>query len=70
MIINRVDADDERQLFQLARYGYLFTRLVRGLGRDKDLMVCTLTREAWEANKFNARLKHHEGVEIPIEEAA
>jgi hypothetical protein len=27
----------------------------------------TLTREAWEANKFNRRLKHH--IE-PIEEAA
>lgn len=70
MVINRVPADDERQLRQLAAYNYMFIRVPRALGRDKDGVLCLLTREDWEANKFNQRWKHHLGVEPAIEEAA
>lgn len=60
MVINRVAADDERQLRMLAVYGYDFFRIPRAAGRNKDVIVCLLTREAWEGNKFNKRFKHHE----------
>lgn len=70
MVINRVPAEDERQLRMLAVFGYSLIRVPRGLGRDKDLVLATLTREDWEANKFNKRLQHHLGVELPLEEAA
>lgn len=69
MVINRVAAEDERQLFMLARFGYDFIRIPRAGGRNKDVIVCLLTREAWEGNKFNKRLRHHEGVS-PMQEAA
>jgi len=70
MVVNHVAAEDERQLRQLAVYGYSFITLPRALGRDRDAVRCQLTREDWEANKFNRRLKHHLGVETPLEEAA
>ena len=69
MVINRVPAEDERQLRMLAVFGYSLIKVPRGLGRGKDLVLATLTREDWEANKFNRRLKHHLGVE-PQQEAA
>ena len=69
MVINRVPAEDERQLRQLAAFNYSFIRVPRGLGRNKDLVLCLLTREAWEGNRFNKRLQHHIGVE-PKQEAA
>ena len=69
MVINRVSADDERQLRMLAVYGYDFIRIPRAAGRNKDVILCLLTREAWEGNKFNRRLKHHEGA-VPQQEAA
>lgn len=67
MVIMRVAADNERLLRQLAALNYSFIRIPRLLGRDRDAVVCLLTREAWEANKFCKRLKHHLR---PIEEAA
>jgi hypothetical protein len=70
MVINRVAFEDKRQLRMLAAYGYTFYQIANGLGRGKDLVIATLTREDWEANKFNQRLKHHLGVEPPLEEAA
>lgn len=69
MVINRVPAEDERQLRMLAAFGYSLILVPRGLGRDKDLVIATLTREEWEANKFNKRLGHHLGVD-PQQEAA
>lgn len=59
MVINRVPAEDERQLAMLARYGYSFIRIPRGLGRGKDLVLCLLTIEDWANNNFNKRLHHH-----------
>jgi len=55
MVVNRVPADDKSQLRQLIAFNYEPTLLPRMLGRDRDLVVCRLTREAWEANKFNRR---------------
>ena len=69
MVINRVPAEDERQLRMLAVFGYSLIKVPRGLGRDKDLVIATLTIEDWASNKFNQRLKHHIGVE-PDQEAA
>ena len=69
MVVQRTPADDERLLGVLARFNYSFVRVPRLFGRDRDGMVCLLTREAWEANKFNRRLRHHIA-EDPLEEAA
>jgi RimJ/RimL family protein N-acetyltransferase len=68
MVVQRTPADDERLLGVLARYGYAFVTIPRLFGRDRDGVVCLLTREAWENNKFNQRLRHH--VEPALEEAA
>lgn len=71
MVIMRVAADDQRLLRQLAALNYSFIRIPRLLGRDRDAVICLLTREDWEANKFCKRLKHHlEDAQAPIEEAA
>jgi|SRR5262245_14803211 len=59
MIVQRTPADDERLLRQLAVYGYMFVRVPRMFGRDRDGVLCLLTREAWEGNRFNKRFKHH-----------
>ena len=67
MVVQRTPADDERLLYVLSRYGYAFCPVPRLFGRNRDGVVCCLTREAWEANKFNQRLNHH--LE-PISEAA
>ena len=68
MTVMRVPADNRVLLGILADYGYAFANIHRLFGRDRDGVVCTLTREAWEGNRFNQRLKHH--IELPIEEAA
>ena len=59
MIMQRVPADDARQLRQLAALNYAFKTIPRMLGRDRDGVVCLLTYEAWAANKFCQRFKHH-----------
>jgi RimJ/RimL family protein N-acetyltransferase len=69
MVVQRTPADDERLLYVLARYGYAFSGVPRLFGRNRDGVICCLTREAWESNKFNARLRHHMPPE-PIREAA
>jgi len=69
MVIMRVRADDERLLRQLAALNYAFITLPRLFGRNADAVLCMLTREAWEENKFNRRLRHHI-VADPISEAA
>lgn len=55
----RVAADNERLLRQLAAFNYTFIRMPRMLGRDRDAVLCQLTREAWEENKFCRRYHHH-----------
>ena len=69
MVVMRVRADNEPLLGVLARYGFAFSKVPRLFGRDCDGIVATLTREAWEENKFNQRLKHHLEP-APLEEAA
>ena len=68
MVAQRTPADDERLLGMLARYGYTFIPFPRLFGRERDGVICHLTREAWESNKFNRRLKHH--LVQQLEEAA
>ena len=68
MMVQRTPADDVRLLGILAAYGYSLITVPRMFGRDRDGVICSLTREAWEANKFNRRLRHH--VEPQLEEAA
>jgi RimJ/RimL family protein N-acetyltransferase len=59
MIIQRTPADNESLLRQLAAYDYMFITVPRMFGRDRDGVLCLLTREAWEGNRFNRRFKHH-----------
>jgi hypothetical protein len=67
MVVQRTPADDTALLYTLSRYGYAFITVPRLFGRERDGVICCLTREAWETNRFNQRLRHH--VE-PAEEAA
>ena len=60
MVVQRTPAEDERLLYMLLRYDYTLHKIPRLFGHDKDGVICCLTREAWEANSFNKRLKHHE----------
>jgi hypothetical protein len=59
MIVQRTPADNESLLRQLAAYDYMFVTVPRMFGRDRDGVLCLLTREAWEGNRFNLRFKHH-----------
>lgn len=68
MVVQRTPADDTRLLGMLAAYDYSFVTVPRLFGRDRDGVICSLTREAWSANRFNQRFKHH--VEPPLKEAA
>lgn len=67
MVCQRTPADNEVLLGVLARYGYTFIKFPRLFGRDRDGVICHLTYEAWAANKFNRRLRHHV---VALEEAA
>jgi RimJ/RimL family protein N-acetyltransferase len=69
MVVNRIAADNERLLAQCARLNYSFIPIPRMLGRRRDGVLGQLTREAWEANKFNQRYQHHLDAP-PREEAA
>jgi len=67
MVVQRTPADDVKLLHVLSRYGYTFIPFPRLFGRDRDGVICHLTREAWQANKFNQHLnRHHQ----PLSEAA
>jgi hypothetical protein len=55
MVVQRTPADNQRLLRQLAAGGYNFILVPRLLGRDRDCVVCTLTKEAYEASKFIRR---------------
>jgi RimJ/RimL family protein N-acetyltransferase len=71
MVVQRTPADNERLLYVLLRYGYDLISIPRMFGRDRDGVLCCLTREAWEANKFNKRLRHRlPDATHPIYEAA
>lgn len=70
MLIQRVPSDYTHILGILAAYNYSFVEIPRLFGRDRDGVICMLTREAWDENKFNRRLKHHVEPAAPIEEAA
>jgi hypothetical protein len=65
MMVQRIPADDLRQLGQLAAYGYTLTKIPRLYGRHRDGVLATLTYEDWCNNKMNKRLKHHL---IPLED--
>lgn len=68
MVVMRVQADNERLLYILARYGFAFHKVPRLYGRDRDGVFCTLTDDAWISNKFNKRREHH--LEPAMDEAA
>ena len=70
MVVQRTPADDQKLLYVLSKFGYDFVTLPRLFGRDRDGVVCYLTREAWEANKFCQRFKHHLPDAIPLDEVA
>jgi hypothetical protein len=71
MMLQLTPASDERLLRQLSALNYTFVRIPRLLGRDSDGVVCLLTREAWQDNKFNKRLGHHRDVlQLATREAA
>ena len=53
LVLSLVPSDDDRTLRMLASGGYKFVRVDRLLGRDRDATICTLTEEAWRANRFN-----------------
>lgn len=69
MVVQRTPADDERLLRQLAAYDYMFIKVPRMFGRERDGVLCLLTYEDWCANRFNKRFRHHVRDE-PIREAA
>jgi len=71
MMLQMSAADDERLLRQLNALNYTLKLIPRLLGRDKDGVVCTLSREAWEESKFTRRLGHHRDVlQVATREAA
>jgi hypothetical protein len=59
MMLQMTHADDQQLLRQLAALNYTFVSVPRLLGRERDGVICLLTREAWEDSKFNRRLRHH-----------
>jgi RimJ/RimL family protein N-acetyltransferase len=65
MVLMRVAAENERLLRLLAAKNFSFIRIPRLRGHDKDAIVCLLTREAWEGNKFCKRFGHHQADKLP-----
>jgi len=59
MVYQRTPADNEYLLGMLASYDYCFVKVPRMFGRERDGIICTLTVEDWQNNRFNRRLKHH-----------
>src|SRR5215510_5207780 len=45
MIVQRTPAENERLLRQLAAYDYMFVKVPRMFGRERDGVLCLLTRE-------------------------
>jgi hypothetical protein len=69
MVYQRTPAENEYLLGMLAAYDYSFVTVPRMFGRGKDGVICTLTVEDWQANRFNKRLKHHVAAPL-LKEAA
>jgi len=57
MVLSLVVAEDERLQRQLAAGGFMFIRVPRLLGRERDGVICLLTSEAWDECKFNRKRK-------------
>jgi hypothetical protein len=55
MVVQRTPADNERLLRQLAVGGYNFYLVPRLFGRDRDAVICTLTKETWASSRFIRR---------------
>jgi hypothetical protein len=64
MIVQRTPIDDEPLLRILAAYDYVFVKVPRMFGRERDGVLALLTYEAWAGNRFNRRLKHHAITEV------
>src|SRR4029078_11362235 len=71
MVVNRVPADDERQLYMMSRFGYSLIPVPRMLGRGRGGVVGTLTIDDWVANRFNQRHSSAAPVQLslPLEAA-
>jgi RimJ/RimL family protein N-acetyltransferase len=59
MVIMRISDRNEPLMRLLAAKNFSFIRIPRLNGRDHDGIMCLLTREAWEENKFCKRFGHH-----------
>ena len=70
MTFMRVPAENERLLRQLAAYNYTFMLVPRLFGRGMNGVLCTLTYEAWVANKFNRGVDHKLTTDALLEDAA
>jgi hypothetical protein len=70
MVFQRTPATDERLLGMLAAYDYTFVKVPRMFGRERDGVLCLLTVEAWQNNRFNKRLRHHEVPDAPQQQEA
>lgn len=68
MVSHIVPADHLHTQRQLAVLGCELVRMRRILGRDRDGVVATLTREEWEDSKLHQRCAR--GRELAMEEAA
>ena len=53
MVVKRVAPDNKDLLSQLDRLGFEFIRVPRLRGENEDEILCTLTREKWEAGKYS-----------------
>ena len=60
MVVLRTPAENnEAFLYLLTRFGFDLIPMPRMFGREHDGVICLLTREAWEENRFNKRFRHH-----------
>jgi RimJ/RimL family protein N-acetyltransferase len=57
MVVMRVLADNERLLRQLATSGFMFVKVPRLYGRDKDGVMCLLTDDVWQSNPILRRAR-------------
>jgi len=70
MVVQRTPADATRLLGMLAAYDYTLIPMPRLFGRERDGVICCLTKEAWAANRFNQRFRHHEANNATVPAAA
>jgi hypothetical protein len=60
MVKQWTPADNEALLGQLARGGYMFVRVPRWYGPERDGIVCLLTAEEWARNPIYQRNRNTE----------